>query len=78
MLELNKDVKVYIKESAKGEFYYKVLFIKKNIGEKKGLFEKYSDRFVFIDRELALSDSLKLLSNEVYDTNYTCKDKNLM
>lgn len=78
LLEFNKEVKVYMKNFAKSEFYYKVLFFKKNVGEKKGLFETYADRFVFIDEDLRLSKSIELMSNNVYDHAYYCKDTNLL
>lgn len=77
LLEYNKHVKVYIKKAARSEFFYKVLFVKKYIGEPKGLFAEYADRFVFIDDRLKLTDNIYLLSNRVDDSHFSCKDHNL-
>ncbi len=78
LLEHNKEVKVYIKNSAKSEFYYKVFCFKKNVGDQKGTLEKYADRFVFFEDDLSITDSFKLLSNNVVNEYYSCKDKKLL
>lgn len=78
LLELNKDVKVYIKKASKSQYYYKMYFYKEYIGEEKELFEKYKDRFIFFDENLKISDSIFLLSNRVNNEAFSGKDKNLL
>lgn len=77
LLEMNKEVKVYIKNAAKSEFFYKTPLFKKHLGGEK-LLNKYADRFVFFDDEHQISNSIQLLSNEVHDPAYECKDLKLL
>ncbi|MDR0885003.1 MAG: MBL fold metallo-hydrolase [Clostridiales Family XIII bacterium] len=49
LLKINPEVKIYLRAEAKSEFYFKYLFAKKQISAKRELFEKYADRFVWID-----------------------------
>lgn len=49
LLEMNKNVKVYIKKSDSNEFYFKLAFLKKFIGVMSVFFEKFQDRIVFLN-----------------------------
>lgn len=77
LLSLNTKVKVYINSEAKNKFYAKVGIIKKYIGEREGLFEDYKDRFIWIDKPLKIHEDFYMMSNEVKDKEFFCKDKRL-
>ena len=51
LLEMNKKVKVYIKESDSNEFNFKLAFLKKFIGIPPVIFEKFQERLVFLNRD---------------------------
>ncbi len=77
LLNLNKTVKVYIKSQSKNQYYLKLGPLKKYIGERKGLFEDFADRFIFIDDSFALAPNLYILSNEVNNKEFFCQDTKL-
>lgn len=78
LLSYNRDAKVYIKSDARGEgAWYKKFFVQKYIGIDRSLFEKYPDRFIFVDDEYEVSEGFHLLSDKRDDSYYFCKDKSL-
>lgn len=62
LLELNKKVKVYIKESDSSEFYFKLGFLKKYIGVPVAVFKKYSDRLVYLKDDIEPVPGFSLLT----------------
>ena len=60
--KVNKTASVYIKKEAYGEYYYKILFIKKYIGVDQELLKKYADRFVFLEDDLVLDPDIHLIT----------------
>ena len=60
--QINKTAKVYINENVKGSYYYKLLFLKKNIGTRQDLFKNYSDRFIFVTDDLQINDNIKIIT----------------
>jgi len=57
---INKTAKVYINKHVKGSYFYKILFIKKNIGTDQSLLETYADRFVFVNGDFQINENVKL------------------
>ncbi len=66
--EINDKAKVYIHEKAGGDYYYKVLFLKKYIGTDKKMLDKYNDRFVFVNGDFEIENGIRLISN--FTSNY--------
>ncbi len=60
---INRDAKVYIREQASGQYYYKVLFLKKYIGVDQKLLKEYADRFIFVKDDLQLNENMKLVTH---------------
>ncbi len=60
---INKTAKVYINEHVKGSYFYKILFIKKNIGTKQSLLETYADRFVFLSGDFLINENVKITAS---------------
>jgi len=61
--QINKTAKVYINEHVTGSYFYKLLFLKKNIGTKQELLSNYADRFVFVGNDLQITDNVKIVTN---------------
>ena len=61
--EINDKARVYIKKQAIGDYFYKVLFINKNIGTNPSLFQKYNDRFVFVEDDLEIEKGIRILTH---------------
>ena len=61
--QINKTAKVYINEYVKGSYFYKILFIKKNIGTDQSLLETYADRFVFVSGDFQINENIKLTAS---------------
>ena len=62
--EANSTARVYIKEQAKGRhYYYKLLFLKKEIGVDQQLLEQYADRFVFVEDDLQVNENIKIITH---------------
>lgn len=59
-LGINKDAHVYLKRAARGDFYIKRLTKLEGAGMDTSLFEKYPDRFRFIDDDAEILDGLYL------------------
>lgn len=57
-LDINSHAKIYIKKEATGDFYIKRKSRMENIGIDPKLFEKYPDRFVFIDKDTEISEGI--------------------
>jgi len=60
---INREAKVYIREQATGQYYYKVLFLKKYIGVDQELLKKYADRFIFVKDDMQLNENMKLVTH---------------
>jgi len=52
VLDLNQKVRVILKEGADGAYFFKLGFLKKDIGVPSSLFERYRDRIQFIRNDL--------------------------
>ena len=62
--EVNSTAKVYIKEQAKdGHYYYRILFIKKEIGTDQDLLKKYADRFVFVNDDVKINENIRIVTH---------------
>ena len=67
-LEINTKAKVYLHRKAVGRFYTKILgFIPFYIGLNQKMLQKYQDRFIFIDKDEAITDNMTLLENFKHD-----------
>ena len=62
-LKINKKVKVYMKESAKGDYIFKMGPIKKVIGVPKGVFNLHSERIHFIDKFTEISENVFIITD---------------
>lgn len=60
--QINSTAKVYIKQEAKGEYFYKLLFLKKYIGVNKEILQKYADRFVFVKDALQIGSGIQIVT----------------
>ena len=60
---INKEAKVYIREQATGQYYYKVLFLKKYIGVDQKLLEKYAGRFIFVKDDLQINENIRIVTH---------------
>ena len=60
---VNREAKVYIREQATGQYYYKILFLKKYIGVDQELLKKYADRFVFVKDDMQLDEDIQILTH---------------
>ena len=60
---INNKAKVYIKEEAKGAFFYKVFFLKKYIGVNPDLFKNFGERFVFVTDDIEISPGINIVTN---------------
>jgi len=78
LFAVNEQAKVYIKKEAKRAYYSKHAIVKRYIGAEKGIFETYAERFVFFEHEAKVAAGFTLLSDEVADARYDCKDKDLL
>ncbi len=61
--QINKSAKVYIKEEVKEQYYYKLFFLKKDIGTNQKTLNNYTDRFVFVKEELQITDDIKIVTS---------------
>lgn len=61
-LLINKKAKVFLKKEAANNFYMKFLFLEKYIGLEKSLFEKFPDRFVFVNNNFEITPKIILVS----------------
>lgn len=65
---LNDHATVYLQNSAKDAFYFKIAGpLKKNIGIPDGILAKYPDRFCFVEGDKLLDDGVYLLSHHTPD-----------
>lgn len=60
-IKTNSKAKIFINEHAFGDYYFKVLFIKKYIGLDQSL--KENNRIVFVGDELKIDDNVIIFSN---------------
>ena len=60
--QINKTAKVYINEHVKGDYFYKLLFLKKNIGTNPDLLKTYEDRFVFVSEDMKIGDNVTIVT----------------
>jgi 7,8-dihydropterin-6-yl-methyl-4-(beta-D-ribofuranosyl)aminobenzene 5'-phosphate synthase len=61
-LSINTDAPVYLKNAARGDFYIRRLTKMEYAGMDASLFDKYPDRFHFIDDDTEILDGLHLSS----------------
>lgn len=61
--QINKIAKVYVSAKVIGDYYYKILFLKKYIGTDKKMLKAYADRFVFVDGDMEVNDNITLVTN---------------
>ncbi len=61
-LEINKQAKVYMKRTAQGDFYVRNVTKLQYAGIDQTLFEKYPDRFSFIDEDTEIVSGLFAVS----------------
>jgi len=60
--KINSTAKVYIKEEAKGQYFYKIFFLKKYIGVNQEVFQKYTDRFVFVKEGFQIDEHIQIVT----------------
>jgi len=60
--QINQTAKVYINKHVFGEYYYKVLFVKKNIGTDMELLKKYENRFIFVENDLQINENTMIVT----------------
>jgi len=61
-LDKNKAAKIYLRESPKGESYFRALwFIERYIGLDKSIFENHPDRFVFVNEFVSIFPDVYIL-----------------
>ncbi len=60
--KINSTAKVYIKEEAKEEYYYKLFFLKKYIGTNQEVLQKFADRFIFVKQDLEIDEHIQILT----------------
>lgn len=78
LMELNPNVKVYIKSEARGHYFSCREGLTRSISAPLELFEKYPERFVFIEDHLKIAPNVTLLSNRVDDPYFRCPDSGLL
>ncbi len=61
-LEANQKATIYIREDGGREYFRVADSIRKSIGLDKGLFQRHSDRFVFVDRFSEISPDVFVLT----------------
>jgi 7,8-dihydropterin-6-yl-methyl-4-(beta-D-ribofuranosyl)aminobenzene 5'-phosphate synthase len=63
LLEVNPEVRVYLRRRGVEDRYFRILgIINKNVGLDKGLFERYSHRFEFVDEFTEISPGVFILT----------------
>ncbi|RLD87807.1 MAG: MBL fold metallo-hydrolase [Bacteroidetes bacterium] len=60
---VNKTAKVYIRQQATGRYYYKLAFLKKEIGVDQKLLKEYADRFVFVQDDVQINEDIKIVTH---------------
>ena len=60
--KINSSAKVYIKEEAKEQYFYKLLFLKKYIGTNPDVLQNYTNRFIFVKEDLQISDHIQIVT----------------
>ncbi len=75
--QINKKAKVYINEHVKGDYFYKLLFLKKNIGTNHDLLKTYEDRFVFVSEDMTIGDNVTVVTTIKTNNKLTSNSKNL-
>ena len=65
-LELNKQAKVYLKRAAQGDLYVRNVTKLQYAGMDQSLFEKYPDRFSFIDEDTEIISGLFTVNAHKY------------
>lgn len=61
--QMNSTAKVYVNEHVKGEYFYKLFFLKKNIGSSQEVLKNYADRFIFVSGDLQISEGISIVTN---------------
>lgn len=74
-LKLNDRAKLYISKNANQQLFFRVaLFIKENVSSPKEIFEKYSERTVFVDDFLKIDDNIFIISG--FEKKYSIPETN--
>lgn len=60
--KINSTAKVYIKEEAKGRYFYKLFFLKKSIGTNQEVLRNYADRFIFVKEGLQIDEHVQIVT----------------
>ncbi|GAA0732850.1 MBL fold metallo-hydrolase [Clostridium oceanicum] len=60
----NQKAKVYIRKEAKELCYSKLGPLKRYVGIPKGILNKYSDRFIYIDKDYKIDEGVWLISHK--------------
>lgn len=64
--EKNKKAKVYLQEAAKNRYYFKIVGpIKKYIGIPKGILDKYSDRFEYVNGAARIDEGVYIVPHSM-------------
>lgn len=61
--DINNKAKFYVQKSSKENCYSKILFYKKYIGVKKGIFEKYKNRIEYVDNYFKINEGVSLIGH---------------
>lgn len=75
--QINDTAKVYLKKQVRGKYFYKISFLKKEIGMNMQLLEKNSDRFVFLDEDYQISPNISVITRINSDFKLPSDSKHL-
>lgn len=78
LLKKYPDIKIFAKQKCEVDLIYKIGVFKMPIGQVKELKKKYPKNFVMYNNFQEISDGFYMMSDEVRDEQFTCKDKNLL
>lgn len=76
--KINSTAKVFIKEEAKEEYYYKLFFLKKYIGANQEVLQNYADRFIFVKQDLKIDEHIQILTQISNHHKQPADSKHLM
>lgn len=74
ILEENKTAKVHIRAEAKRNYFRKGKEHMKYLGGPKTIFLEFPERFIFLEKDTFLTDSVLLMQNQILNESYFCQD----
>ena len=76
--QINSTAKVYIKEEAKEQYFYKLFFLKKSIGANPKVLQNYADRFIFVKEDLQIGDLIQIVTQITNQHKLPADSKHLL